>query len=53
MIEVELETLVEEPGVASALADLRDVRHDLGIRDDDLTTEQHTDAVARARTTAR
>jgi adenylate cyclase class 2 len=46
---IELETMVEEADVDEALAYIRTVLHDLGITDDDLTTEQYTDAVMRAR----
>jgi hypothetical protein len=35
--------------VDAALADVQTVLHDLGIADDDLTTEQYTDAVMQAR----
>ena len=47
---VELETLTDEAGLAGALGDVRAVLGELGIADDDLTTEQYTDAVMRART---
>jgi adenylate cyclase class 2 len=46
---LELETLAESTELAGALADVRAVLHDLGIPDEDLTTEQYTDAVLRAR----
>lgn len=46
---LELETLIDGPEVPGALEDLRDVLHDLGVRDHDLTTEQYTDAVSSAR----
>ena len=41
--------MVEEPDTAAGLGDLRIVLHELGIADDDLTTEQYTDAVMRMR----
>jgi adenylate cyclase, class 2 len=47
---IELETLTGEDGLAAALGDVRAVLGELGIADDDLTTEQYTDAVMRART---
>ena len=47
---VELETLTDEVGLAAALGDVRAVLGELGIAEDDLTTEQYTDAVMRART---
>ena len=47
---VELETLAEEADLAAALGDVRAVLGELGIGEDDLTTEQYTDAVMRART---
>jgi adenylate cyclase class 2 len=46
---VELETMADEAETDAALGDVRAVLHDLGITDDDLTTEQYTDAVMRAR----
>ena len=46
---IELETMAEDHDLAAALADVRGVLGDLGIADDDLTTEQYTDAVMRAR----
>lgn len=46
---IELETLVREQEVTAALSDIRDVLHELGIADEDLTTEQYTDAVIRSR----
>jgi adenylate cyclase class 2 len=46
---VEVETMADEVDVDAALADVRAVLRDLGIADDDLTTEQYTDAVMRAR----
>ena len=46
---VELETLADEAGLAAALSDVRAVLGELGIGEDDLTTEQYTDAVMRAR----
>lgn len=47
---IELETMAEEADLPAALADERAVSADLGISNDDLTTEQYTDAVMRART---
>jgi adenylate cyclase class 2 len=46
---VELETLAAKPDLGTALADVRAVLRELGISDDDLTTEQYTDAVMRSR----
>jgi adenylate cyclase, class 2 len=46
---VELETLTDEAGLADALGDVRAVLNELGIGEDDLTTERYTDAVMRAR----
>jgi adenylate cyclase, class 2 len=46
---VELETLTNETGVDAALGDVRAVLGEPGIGEDDLTTEQYTDAVMRAR----
>ena len=47
---LELETLAGEADLAAALGDVRTVLGKLGIGEDDLTTEQYTDAVMRART---
>jgi adenylate cyclase class 2 len=46
---LELETLAEGAELSSALADVRAALRDLGIPDDDLITEQYTDAVLRTR----
>jgi adenylate cyclase, class 2 len=46
---IELETLAEEADLATALGDVRAVLGELGIGENDLTTEQYTDAVMRAR----
>jgi adenylate cyclase class 2 len=46
---LELETLTDETGLDAALGDVRTVLGELGIGQDDLTTEQYTDAVLRAR----
>jgi len=46
---IELETITDQADIAAALADIRAVLSDLGITDDDLTTEQYTDAVLRQR----
>lgn len=46
---LELETLADGTELTSALTDVRAVLHDLGIPDEDLTTEQYTEAVLRAR----
>jgi len=46
---IELETMTDPADTAAALADIRAVLSDLGIADDDLTTEQYTDAVLRQR----
>ena len=45
---IELETIVSEREVTTALSDIRAVLHELGITDEDLTTEQYTDAVMRS-----
>jgi adenylate cyclase, class 2 len=45
----ELETLTDETDLAAALGDVRAILGELGIGQDDLTTEQYTDAVLRAR----
>jgi len=47
---IELETLVGEAELPAALSDVRAVLSELGIAEDDLTTELYTDAVLRART---
>ncbi|MFI0451944.1 class IV adenylate cyclase [Actinomadura sp. 6N118] len=46
---IELETMAGADELDHALADVRAVLVDLGVTDDDLTTEQYTDAVVRAR----
>jgi adenylate cyclase class 2 len=46
---IELETMAHEAEVSAALDDVRAVLHELGVNDDDLTTEQYTDAVMSAR----
>lgn len=46
---IEVETMANEADVDAALADIRRTLSDLGFTDDDLTTEQYTDAVMRAR----
>jgi adenylate cyclase, class 2 len=46
---IELETIVAEREMSAALEDVRDALHELGIADEDLTTEQYTDAVLRSR----
>lgn len=46
---IELETIVPDGELDAALADVRAVLAALSIEDDDLTTEQYTDAVAAAR----
>jgi adenylate cyclase, class 2 len=46
---VELETCAEEADLAAALGDVRAVFGELGIAEDDLTTEQYTEALMRAR----
>jgi adenylate cyclase class 2 len=46
---IELETLADEEDMAAALSDVRALLGNLGIADCDLTTEQYTDAVMRAR----
>ena len=47
---IELETLAGEAELPAALGDVRAVLGELGIAEDDLTTELYTDAVLRART---
>lgn len=47
---IELETIVVDDELRDALADVRAVLAELGIGDDDLTTETYTDAVAASRT---
>ncbi|MFG2722725.1 class IV adenylate cyclase [Streptomyces sp. NPDC048416] len=49
---VELETIVDEADVAAALGDVRAVLRDLGIEEEDLTTELYTDAVRAGRTSS-
>jgi adenylate cyclase, class 2 len=46
---IEVETQAEESDLDAALADVRAVLAELGIGDEDLTTEQYTDAVAARR----
>jgi len=46
---IELETMTDEGGTSAALSGIRAVLTRLGITDDDLTTEQYTDAVLRSR----
>jgi adenylate cyclase class 2 len=46
---LEVETLVDEDQVQAALADVRGVLAELGISEDDLTTELYSDAVAAQR----
>lgn len=46
---LELETLTGEADLVAALGDVRAVLGELGITKDDLTTEQYTDPVMRAR----
>lgn len=46
---IELETMADEEDLDAALADIRTVLYDLGIAEEDLTTEQYTDAVMQAR----
>jgi adenylate cyclase class 2 len=46
---IELETMVDEADVDAALADVLAVLRDLDIAEEDLTTEQYTDAVMRTR----
>ncbi|WP_433179027.1 class IV adenylate cyclase [Actinoallomurus sp. CA-150999] len=46
---IELETMADEADVSAALDDVRAVLHELGLNDDDLTTEQYTDAVMSVR----
>jgi adenylate cyclase, class 2 len=46
---LELETLADEADLAAALGGVRAVLGELGIGENDLTTEQYTDAVMRAR----
>jgi len=46
---LELETPTGQDDLAAALGDVRAVLGELGIGEDDLITEQYTDAVMRAR----
>ena len=46
---IELETMTDEDGSAAALADVRAVLGQMGIKDDDLTSDRYTDAVLKAR----
>ncbi len=46
---IELETITSQDDTAAALADVREVLIQLGINEDDLTTEQYTEAVLRQR----
>ena len=46
---LELETMADEGDLQAALADVREVLADLGVGEEDLTTEAYTDAVAAAR----
>ena len=46
---IELETMAAEPDMDAALRDVRAVLAELGIGEEDLTTEQYTDAVMRTR----
>ena len=46
---VELETMAGEPDMDAALRDVRAVLAEMGIGEEDLTTEQYTDAVMRTR----
>jgi adenylate cyclase class 2 len=46
---IELETLASAADLSAALSDVRAVLHELGITDEDLTTEQYTDTVKHAR----
>lgn len=48
---LEVETIVDEDQVTAALNDIRAVLAELGIAEDDLTTEQYTDAIAARRNT--
>ncbi|WP_454194251.1 class IV adenylate cyclase [Nocardia sp. Marseille-Q1738] len=47
---IELETLAPEPELTEALKIVRTTLHQLGITENDLTTEQYTDAVLATRT---
>jgi adenylate cyclase class 2 len=46
---IELETMADPENTSDALASIRIVLTNLGITDDDFTTEQYTDAVLRSR----
>lgn len=46
---IELETMADEGDLEAALGDVRAVLADLGIAEDDLTTDTYTGAVMRAR----
>ena len=46
---IELETMAGEADLPAALGDVRTILAEMGITEDELTTEQYTDAVMRAR----
>jgi adenylate cyclase class 2 len=46
---IEVETMTNDDSTEAALADIGDVLRQLGIAEDDLTTEQYTEAVLTAR----
>lgn len=48
---IELETMTSMDDTSAALADIRTLLTDLGMRDNDVTTEQYTEAVLRSRQT--
>lgn len=50
---IEVETLVEQDELTPALASLRGLLDDIGIGEDELTTDTYTGAVRAARATAR
>jgi adenylate cyclase class 2 len=50
---IELETMTDEGSTPAALADVRTVLGELGILQADLTSEQYTEAVLKARSTRR
>jgi adenylate cyclase class 2 len=46
---IEIETMTDESAMKTALADVRAIFAELGVPEDDLTAEQYTDAVMKAR----
>jgi adenylate cyclase, class 2 len=46
---IEVETMARDDDTSAALADVRALLNQLGVADDDLTSEKYTDAVLKAR----